>query len=71
MLSRVLIKRMCHTHSRSKCYENIHKLDSLRQDVNEVKQLVHAFHQPLQVIYFINVGWFTAATIYAVKAILF
>jgi hypothetical protein len=51
MLSRLVIKRFCHTHTRSKCYENIHKIDSLRKDVNETKDLLKSFEQPLMVIY--------------------
>ena len=51
MFSRILIKRYCHSHGRSKCYENIHKLESLRQDVNEIKNFLKAVEQPLVVIY--------------------
>jgi hypothetical protein len=51
MLSRFIIKRYCHSHGRTKCYENIHKLESLRQDVNEIKEFLKAVEQPLGVIY--------------------
>ena len=51
MLSRFIIKRYCHSHGRTKCYENIHKLESLRQDVNEIKNFLKAVEQPLVVIY--------------------
>ena len=51
MLSRFIIKRYCHSHGRTKCYENIHKLESLRQDVNEIKEFLKAVEQPLVVIY--------------------
>jgi hypothetical protein len=51
MLSRLVIKRFCHTHTRSKCYENIHKIDSLRRDVNEIKENLKDFEKPLMVIY--------------------
>jgi hypothetical protein len=51
MLSRFIIKRYCHSHGRTKCYENIHKLESLRQDVNEIKDFFKAVEQPLVVIY--------------------
>ena len=52
MISRILIKRYCHSHGRSKCYENIHKLDSLRQELNEIKEIVRYYEQPIRVIYF-------------------
>jgi hypothetical protein len=51
MLSRIIIKRYCHSHGRSKCYENIHKIDSIRQELNEIKEIVHAIHKPIVVIY--------------------
>jgi hypothetical protein len=51
MLSRFIIKRYCHSHGRIKCYENIHKLESLRQDVNEIKDFFKSIEQPLVVIY--------------------
>ena len=51
MFSRILIKRYCHSHGRSKCYENIHKLDLLRQDVNEMKEIFKDFEKPLMVMY--------------------
>jgi hypothetical protein len=51
MLSRSIIKRYCHTHGRSKCYENIHKIDSLRQEVSELKELLKQLDYPLTMIY--------------------
>ena len=51
MLSRFVIKRYCHSHGRSKCYENIHKIDSMRQELNEIKEILHAIHKPIVVIY--------------------
>ena len=51
MFSRILIKRYCHSHGRSKCYENIHKLELLRQDVNEMKEFLKVVEKPLFVIY--------------------
>ena len=51
MLSRIIIKRYCHSHGRSKCYENIHKIDSMRQELNEIKEILHAIHKPMVVIY--------------------
>lgn len=51
MLSRLIIKRYCHTHGRSKCYENIHKIDSMRQELNEIKEILYSIHKPIVVIY--------------------
>ena len=51
MLSRLIIKRFCNSHGRTKCYENIHKVNSLRQDVNEIKEILKDFERPLMVIY--------------------
>jgi hypothetical protein len=51
MLSRILIKRYCHSHGRTKCYENIHKLESLRQDVNEIKDFLKTVEKPLVFIH--------------------
>jgi hypothetical protein len=61
MLSRLVIKRFCHTHTRSKCYENIHKLDSLKLDVHELKESIKDFRQPLSVMYFMNVASFISS----------
>jgi len=51
MLSRFIIKRYCHSHGRSKCYENIHKIDSMRQELNEIKETLRSYHEPFIVIY--------------------
>jgi len=52
MLSRFIIKRNCSQfYVKSKCYENIHKVDSLKQDVNELKELIHNYHERLTIIY--------------------
>jgi hypothetical protein len=51
MLSRFIIKRYCHSHGRTKCYENIHKIDSMRQELNEIKEVIKNYHEPLVVIY--------------------
>jgi hypothetical protein len=66
MFSRLPIKRFCHTHSRSKCYENIHKLNSLKQDVNELKEIIKELHEPLRIIYCSSV-----VTLITVPVILF
>ena len=55
MLSRLVIKRYCHSHGRSKCYENIHKIDSMRQEINEMKEIIKYYHEPLKIIYFTSV----------------
>jgi hypothetical protein len=58
MLSRLIIKRFCHTHIRSKCYENIHKIDSLKLDVHELKESIKDFRQPISTIYVFNIASF-------------
>ena len=55
MLSRFVIKRYCHSHGRSKCYENIHKIDSMRQEINEMKEIIKHNNEPLKVIYFTSI----------------
>jgi len=55
MLPRFIIKRYCHSHGRSKCYENIHKVDLMRQELNEIKELVKHYHEPLKIIYFSSI----------------
>ena len=56
MLSRFVIKRYCHSHGRTKCYENIHKIDSMRQELNEIKEIIkHVHDEPLKVIYFTSI----------------
>ena len=51
MLSRIIVKRYCHSHGRSKCYENVHKLDSIRQDINEIKEIMKSSHEAMNIIY--------------------
>jgi len=51
MFSRFIIKRYCHSHGRSKCYENIHKINSMRQELYEIKEILDAIHKPIVVIY--------------------
>ena len=55
MLSRFVIKRYCHSHGRTKCYENIHKIDSMRKELDEIKELTRNYHEPLKVIYFTSI----------------
>jgi len=55
MLSRFIIKRSCHSHGRTKCYENIHKIDSMRQELNEIKEVIKHYHEPLRIIYFTSI----------------
>ena len=55
MLSRFVIKRYCHSHGRSKCYENVHKIDSMRQELNELKEVIKHHHEPLKIIYFTSI----------------
>ena len=58
MLSRFVIKRYCHSHGRTKCYEKIHKIDSMRQELNEIKEAVKHYNEPLKVIYFTSITSF-------------
>ena len=51
MLSRIVMKRYCHTHGRSKCYENLHKIDALRQEVREIKELLQKTEEATTIIY--------------------
>jgi hypothetical protein len=51
MLSRFVIKRYCHSNGRTKCYENLHKIDSMRQELNEIKETIKYYHEPLKIIY--------------------
>ena len=55
MVSRFVIKRYCHSNVRSKCYENIHKIDSMRQELNEMKEIIKHNNEPLKVIYFTSI----------------
>jgi len=55
MLSRFVIKRYCHSHGRTKCYENIDKIDSMRHELNEIKEIIKHVHEPLKIIYFTGI----------------
>lgn len=60
MLPRFIIKRFCHSHShspitKSKCYENMHKLNCLREDVNEVKNMLYSYNEPVRIMYVANI----------------
>jgi hypothetical protein len=51
MLSRLVTKRFCHQHfPKSKCYENIHKLQYLREDVNEIKEEFRIQQQNIELL---------------------
>lgn len=47
----MMIKRYCHMQGRSKCYENVHKLDVLREEVREIKELIKKIEEPTVIIY--------------------
>jgi hypothetical protein len=66
MLSRIILKRYCHSHGRSKCYENIHKIDSMRQELNEIKEILYAIHKPMVVMYAASI-----ATLMGIPLIMF
>jgi len=36
---------------RSKCYENVHKLHVLREEVREIKELIKKIEEPTVIIY--------------------
>ena len=75
MLSRFIIKRFCHTHTqtfipnhKSKCYENIHKVNKLSEDVNEIKNILYSYHEPFKILYITNViTFFGAILVYSTK----
>ncbi len=55
MINRFLLKRFSNSYSlKSKCYENIHKIDSLREELNEIKTSIYSFNEPLKIIYISN-----------------
>jgi len=71
MLPRSIIKRFSHIHTpnfththTSKCYENIHKLNSLREDVNEIKHMLHSYHEPFKILYITNIMTFVGCSIF-------
>ena len=68
MLSRLIIKRYCHSHGKSKCYENMHKLELLRQYVNELKSILKDFEQPLTTIYTSSVLSIIASVVVIIRA---
>jgi hypothetical protein len=74
MLPRLLIKRFSHIHTptytpinKSTCYENIHKLNNLREDVNEIKNMLHSYQEPFKILYITNVMTFVGCIVYLIK----
>jgi len=70
MIPRYIIKRFCHTHTqtfipnhKSKCYENIHKLNQLREELNEIKNILYSYHEPFKILYITNVMTFVGASL--------
>lgn len=61
MLSRLVIKRFCHTHTRSKCYENIHKIESMKLDIHELKESIKDLREPIGVMYVTNLASFVCS----------
>ena len=47
----MILKRYCHMQGRSKCYENVHKLHVLREEVREIKELIKKIEEPTVIIY--------------------
>jgi hypothetical protein len=63
MLPRFILKRFCHSTSttpitKSKCYENTHHLYYLRQDINELKNMLYSYNEPVRIMYFANIFTF-------------
>jgi hypothetical protein len=67
MLSRLIIKRFCHSHGKTKCYENIHKIESVRKELNEIKEFLQVLEKPLRVIYTSSVLSLISSLIIIVK----
>jgi hypothetical protein len=58
MLLRSIVKRFSHISTqpnKSKCYENIHKLNYLIEDAKEIKNILQSYHEPLKIIYISNI----------------
>jgi hypothetical protein len=62
MIPRYIIKRFCHSHTqtfipnhKSKCYENIHKLNQLREELNEIKNILYSYNEPFKILYISNI----------------
>jgi|UniRef100_A0A6C0DGN8 hypothetical protein len=56
MLKRILINRcLHHANSKTKCYENIHKLDHIREELNEIKEIVKSYDERLTISYTTNI----------------
>jgi hypothetical protein len=56
MLKRVLINRcLHHATSKTKCYENIHKLDHIREELYEIKEIVKSYNERLTISYTTNI----------------
>jgi hypothetical protein len=70
MLSRFIVKRNCHSHGRTKCYESIYKIDSLRSDVNEIKEIIKDCEKPLMIIYTSSIISSATAVLFFIKSFL-
>lgn len=58
MLLRSIVKRFSHIPfhpNKSKCYENIHKLNYLIEYNKEIKNILQSYHEPLKIIYVSNI----------------
>lgn len=47
--------------NKSKCYENIHKVNYLREDVNEIKNILISYNEPLKLLYITNMITFVGS----------
>jgi hypothetical protein len=64
-----IIKRQQRMHSftKVKCYESIHKIDSLKEDIRELKEIVDSYHEHIMVIYSTSIISFTGTVILLIK----
>jgi len=67
MFSRFVIKRCYNINPKSKCYENIHKLDSLKQDISEMKEIIKSYNEPVKVVYLTSIISFLGTLICTFK----
>lgn len=64
-----IIKRQhcIHSFTKVKCYESIHKIDSLKEDISELKEIVDSYHEHIMIIYSTSIISFTGTIILLVK----
>ena len=60
-------KLSTHSFNKSTCYENIHKIEALKVEINELKELIKSTHEPLMVIYSTSIISFISTLILVCK----